>query len=103
VKHQQYTAWLRARAQARFRGETWEITFDDWLEIWGDQWHLRGRSRNSLMMMRRDWRQPWSRSNTWLGNRAHYHYQHMQKRLESGNISQINMTRPEGYLGSTAI
>lgn len=92
--HGQYTAWSRARAQAQFRGEDWQLTWPDWREIWGDQWHRRGRHRHSLMLMRRDWHEPWTVANCFLARRENYHYQQLERKLESGTIRQISAPRP---------
>lgn len=94
VRHQQYRAWARARAQAHFRGEDWQLTFEDWVQVWGDRWPLRGRTRHSLALMRRDWHGPWRVDNCFLARRANYHYQQCQIKLENGTISQIRHPRP---------
>lgn len=53
-RHQQYTAWQRAHAQARFRNEAWSLTFDEFCHAWGSDWPRRGRALGSIMMVRRD-------------------------------------------------
>ena len=58
-----YYVFLQQRNQALFRGEGWTIDFDTWLEIWGEQWHLRGRERGSMCMTRLDWERPWTADN----------------------------------------
>lgn len=63
VRHQQYIAWQRARAQCRFRGEAWNLTFEDWVEFWGDDWERRGRLPGQVRMTRIDWDQPWQLAN----------------------------------------
>lgn len=63
VEHLQHRAWLRARAQAKFRREAWEITFEDFTEIWRGQWEQRGRRPKDLCMTRIDTTQPWSVAN----------------------------------------
>lgn len=73
--HKKYVAWARARAQAHFYDQTWSITFDQWQQIWGDQWHQRGRSSTSLCLSRLDLRGPWDVSNVHLITRR----QHCQR------------------------
>lgn len=63
VRHEQYVAWHRARAQCRFRGEPWNLTFDEWVEFWGADWSRRGRGPGQVRMTRRDWNQPWQKDN----------------------------------------
>jgi len=68
VRHVQYIAWLRSKAQANFRNEGWDpdFDFDQWLSRWGNQWHKRGRNIDSLCMCRVDNSKPWSYHNTEL-------------------------------------
>jgi hypothetical protein len=70
VRHHQYHCWLRARAQANYRREPWQLTYHDWVTIWGDNWHRRGRSGESLQASRIDVDQPWSLVNMRLITRA---------------------------------
>lgn len=63
VLHKKYLVWLQQRNQALFRGEGWSIDFEVWVEIWGDNWHRRGRERGTMCMTRLDWEQPWSPEN----------------------------------------
>lgn len=63
VRHEQYTQFLRQRAQARYRREGWDITFDDFVEIWGTDWCHRGRASEDLCMTRRDYDLSWSPHN----------------------------------------
>jgi hypothetical protein len=63
VRHEQYTQFLRQRAQARFRKEGWEIDFEDFVSIWGGDWSHRGRARDELCMTRQDYNLPWHVSN----------------------------------------
>jgi hypothetical protein len=73
VRHDQYTAWLKARSQAWYRGEQYDISFEDWVDLWGTNWHLRGRERDALMLMKRRWQEPWSKRNAQLVNRDTFH------------------------------
>jgi hypothetical protein len=70
TRHDQYQAWLRSRAQAHFRGEAWNLTFEEYEAIWSPFWHQRGRDSNSLSMSRRDRTGAWSRDNCFLATRA---------------------------------
>jgi hypothetical protein len=57
--HDQYYAWLRQRAQARYRSEPWALRFEDFEHMWAGQWHLRGRGVDNVCMSRVDRDQPW--------------------------------------------
>ena len=63
IRHEQYIAWARARAQAHYRNERWHLTYPQWVELWRDQWHLRGRTKDTVCLSRRDYDEPWSVEN----------------------------------------
>ena len=63
IRHDQYIAWARARAQAHFRNEKWHMTFEEWATLWGDQWHRRGRTKDTVCLSRIDYDLPWSVEN----------------------------------------
>ena len=73
VRHDQYNAWLKARSQAWFRKEIWEITFEQWVKLWGVLWPMRGRHRHCVMLMKQRWQEPWSMTNAHLVNRDQFH------------------------------
>ena len=70
VRHAQYTGWLKAKAQAQYRKETWSITFEQWVELWGDAWSRRGRGRGCVMLKRRSLDQAWTVDNAHLRERT---------------------------------
>lgn len=63
-RYPMYEPWLRMRAQANFRGEQFDLTFDQFAEIWGDKWSKRGRASDALAMTREDPEGPWDYKNT---------------------------------------
>ena len=65
IAHDQYHAWLVHRAQASFRGEAHELSFEDYKHFWDqdDNWFHRGRSIDCIIMSRRDPEKAWSRDN----------------------------------------
>lgn len=62
-RHRRFDFWIQQRNQALWRGETWDLDFDTWYRIWEPLWHLRGRTRGSFCMSRRDWDGAWTESN----------------------------------------
>ena len=90
LTHQQYRAWLQQRNQAQWRGEAWTLPFLAWLDLWGTNWHLRGRTSDSMMMTRRDIQAAWSVTNT-----------HVITRQQHG-VNQIAQ-RAAGYRSSARI
>ena len=63
VTHKKYQAWLQQRNQAKWRGETWRLTFEEWQALWGEKWHSRGRERGCYCMTRRDHEAAWDTDN----------------------------------------
>lgn len=63
VRHDQYTQFLKQRAQARFRKEGWALEFDDFVMAWGTNWHKRGRLTDDMCMTREDYDLPWAPNN----------------------------------------
>jgi hypothetical protein len=59
----QYYAWHRAKSQAHYREEEWLFTFEQYQAVWGLKWSQRGRGRDDLQMVRRDFLAAWEPSN----------------------------------------
>jgi hypothetical protein len=58
-------AFVRSRSQAWFRGETWELTWEDYQVFWKttSRWARRSRRIDGLVLTRRDWQGVWNRDN----------------------------------------
>lgn len=64
IEHQKHWGFLRARAQANYRKEGWEMTMEEYFEIWRDDlWANRGRKPESYCMVRVDPEKAWSIDN----------------------------------------
>lgn len=87
VRHAQHTAWSRSRAQAHFRGETWALSFAQYEAVWADQWHRRSRLADGIMLMRKNWRLPWSVSNVDLVTREVFHQRQQQIKLDRKKLN----------------
>lgn len=72
IRHQKYVAWQRARAQARFRHEPWDLTFEQFEIAWGESWAERGRTKDRLCMSRVDYEGGWSIDNVELLTRKEH-------------------------------
>lgn len=70
--HKKYIPFLRARAQAWYRGELWELSFEEYQEFWTeDAWQQKGRNKHSLLMRLRDPKiKVWSKDNVELTTRS---------------------------------
>ena len=62
-KHSMYVPWMRMKAQAAFRGEEWNLPFEDFFNAWNGKWENRGRNSDSLCMTRIDYDGIWSKDN----------------------------------------
>jgi hypothetical protein len=56
-------SYCRMRAQAKYRDEGWDLTWEQYQEIWADKWHLKGRGREDLCLSRIDWAGAWTIDN----------------------------------------
>ena len=70
--HAHYGKWHRARAQARHRGIDWQLTFDQWLAIWGDQLDSVGRANTDLCLARTDQDLGWVQGNVSVTTRKEH-------------------------------
>ncbi|CAB4154829.1 hypothetical protein UFOVP647_32 [uncultured Caudovirales phage] len=71
-KHQMYHPWQLAKAQANFRKEEWDLSFEDYYQIWNGLWDQRGRLSDDLCMTRIDYEGPWIKTNiTIITRREH--------------------------------
>lgn len=68
----QRTCFFRAREQARWRGESWLLTWEEWWGLWEPNWRQRGRGRDDLCMMRLDPDEGWSLANVVIVTRITY-------------------------------
>lgn len=83
-RHEQYTQWLRQRAQASFRQEPWALTFEEFVDIWSGSWHLRGRYSEDLCMTREDPDGAWTAQNVRLITRHDHALRSMAIRMARG-------------------
>jgi len=82
-------AFLRARAQAKFRSETWRMTFEDFEQRWEGRYPDTGVKASSPVMVRSDPRGAWSLSNTMIMSRD-------QNQRRMAQIKQ-DMGQPASY------
>lgn len=84
LRHEQYQVWLQQRNQANFRGEGWDLPFDDWLTLWGDKWSLRGRQKDDYCMTRKNASLAWDTTNAIIVTRQEHMANHRQRNYELG-------------------
>ena len=58
-------AWIRSKAQAEFRGEVWNISWEEFCHFWKTPslWSRRGRHINNLVLTRYNVEAPWDKDN----------------------------------------
>ena len=64
IPHQQYLAFLQMRAQANYRKEQFELTFQDFQDLWAGKWHRKGRGTLDYCLTRDDFNDSWNFINT---------------------------------------
>jgi len=67
--------WLRQKAQAKFRGEAYDMTWEDFREVWLYSRKMKhiGSKRGAYSMIRIDISRPWSIGNVAIVPRGHHH------------------------------
>lgn len=91
--HKKHLPFLRARAQAHFRKEQWDLTMDDWCEIWTDEaWANRGRGSNQTALTRIDLNQGWTRDNVELLTRSQQLKRHPNKLRSRKVTGKLNIS-----------
>lgn len=63
LQAQNRLSYCRMRAQAKYRGEAWDLTWDEYKEIWDGKWHLRGTTKESYVLTKIDQELAWTVDN----------------------------------------
>lgn len=81
-------AYVNQKSSAKHRGISFDLTFDEWLDIWGDKIHLRGTGRDKLCMSRIGDKNGYSVGNVRIiSNRENY-----EEYLNNENRKPLNRT-----------
>lgn len=72
VPHQQSVAYQRMKAQAKYRNEAFELTFEEFQQLWMNRWDQRGRGADQYCLTRQDPDQPWNTANCQCVTRKEY-------------------------------
>lgn len=84
-ENQLFKVWHKHRQQARFRNEDYDLTPEDFIALWPKKlWAKRGRSRNSLCLVRVDLALPWSKQNCAVISRLEQLRTTNKRRKETG-------------------
>jgi len=65
LDHEKYYAWAKHRSQAHYRSEPYDLTWEDWQDIWSKPGEFlnRGRKPENLTLTRIDDDGAWTRDN----------------------------------------
>jgi hypothetical protein len=82
LDHDKFVKWHKHRSQARFRGEPYDLTFQDWLDIWRDpqDWYNRGTSCDAVCLTMSDLELGWTKGNVEIITRAEQLRRHGERR-----------------------
>ena len=87
------TRWSRHKAQAKYRGEAYELTLEQYSMLWSTQGlrsrdQFTGRRGDSISMVRKDPRQPWRVDNIHFLTRAEYTQSFRRRYAELGYMKE---------------
>lgn len=71
-RHKLHHPWQLMKAQANFRDEEFTLTFEQFFELWKDDWHNRGRQPENVCMSRHDFTEAWSFENCYIVSRKEH-------------------------------
>ena len=81
ARHNMFTPWMVSKAQANFRSEEFTLTFEEYYELWKNDWNNRGRKPDNMCMTRKDTDGPWSADNCYIiSRREHLQIQGQMRR-----------------------
>lgn len=85
-KRNQYYAYLKHKAQARYRGESHSLTPDDWFALWANgAWAQRGRASTDLSLIQLDPTGGWHTNNCAVMVRLEYLKRNAEYRAKSSD------------------
>ena len=64
--------WVLSKNQARARQQQWDLSREEYDDLWQGKEDKRGRSSDSLSLCRVDLNKPWSKENCVLMTRTQY-------------------------------
>jgi hypothetical protein len=80
-----YYAYLKHRSQARFRKEEYNLTVDEWNELWTEaHWHRKGRGPLDLALFRKNYKGAWAWDNVILDENQHKSQYYAEDRNTGG-------------------
>jgi len=76
IDNQLFGQWARARAQAHYLGEVWNLTTDEYITLWreNNRYLNKGRGNENFCLVRNKYDKPWQLDNVKVITRLE-HYQ----------------------------
>lgn len=72
-RHELHYAFIKHKAQAKYRREEYSLTIDDWYSLWDlDSWLKRGRNKTSICLAQIDPKGGWHIDNVELISRTEH-------------------------------
>jgi hypothetical protein len=77
IRHRLWLECQRNRAQAKYRGQVWEIDEEQFIQLWmqDDRYKQRGKGANNLCMTRINKRESWNVDNVYFPTRKDHFQQ----------------------------
>lgn len=85
IPHAQYLAFLQMRAQANYRGEEFNLSFEDYQTLWQGKWERKGRGTEDFCLTRDDPEGAWVIDNVICLPRVEQLYKQAKYRMEKRN------------------
>ena len=92
LQRKKYYCYLQQRAQAQFRNERFELTFDDFQNLWADHWHQRGRHSQDYCLTRIDPEGAWNNDNVHCIPRVEHIRIHIQRQAATMRENKYGKT-----------
>lgn len=89
IRHAQYRAWQAHKAQCQFRQEAFDLTFEEYEQLWAGEWANRGRSVDSMCMTRSDTSGAWTKKNVELITRREHYKRQGHARKQAVKYSKV--------------
>lgn len=87
LTREKYYAWLKHRAQAKYRKEPYHLTWDDWQTLWSDEdFKRRGRKPKDLCLVKTDLDLGWCISNVQVCTRQDQFNRNGEYRKNGRNV-----------------
>ena len=91
-KHSMYHPWQMSKAQAVFRNEEWNLSFDEYYNIWKDYWHNRGKKVYEYCQSREDPEGAWDKDNMVIITRR----EHLLRQAATRAAGKMKYRAPPG-------